>query len=86
MGGCNNKSTVGQFAATYKNLMLRNSMLIITNGNCLPLKSVPVLNVCSQCNDSVTQHSVKIINTSLVESGLRDETTKVPADNTKESY
>lgn len=57
-------------------------MLNITSGNCLPLEFVPIVAVPSQCTpNDVNQYSVKITNTSTLKSRIKDETTKVPAEN-----
>lgn len=75
MEGCNNNRTVGQFSAAFQKLIVHTEMLDIISGNCLPLEFVPILTVSTQCTRSdVTQHSVKIINFSLLK-GVKDKTT-----------
>ena len=90
MGGCNNNPTVRQFAAAYKKLLVHNDMLEIANGNCLPLESVPILTVSSQCNNAVNKintslvkhsnNAVNRINTSLVKHRVQDEKSTIERD------
>lgn len=83
MGGCNTNLMVRQFSAAFMELLVLNDILLdITSCNCRTLEFVPIITASSQCTaNNVTQYSVKIINTPLLKSKVRDETTKVHADN-----
>lgn len=62
-GGWNNNPTVRQFSSAYKKLFVHNDLKDTTQGNCLPLESVPILTVsgkgnATMINDSVTKKNV----------------------------
>lgn len=60
LGGCNNNPTARQFCAAYKKLLVRNEIQDVLRGNCLPLQTVPILNVSSSviCNDTPSATSI----------------------------
>ena len=78
MGGSNNNPTVRQFSAAYKKLLVRNDIMDVVKGNCLPLKSVTILTVSSVHGNNA---SVKDINASLLRNRVLDDT-----DDTDKEY
>lgn len=52
MGGYNNNPNVKQFLASYKRLLHHNEIKPSTQGNCIPLDNIPILNVSSHKTSS----------------------------------
>ena len=83
MGGSNNNPTVRQFSAAYKKLLVWNDIMDVVKGNCLPLKSVPILTVSSAHGNNA---SVKDINASLLRNRVLDDTDKEYSNDGNEDY
>ena len=82
MGGWNNNPTVRQFYAAYMKLLVHNDLQDVVRGNCLPLESVPILNVSSRClrNTEYNYSSIQLINNSVLKRRILDDAGKQEAD------
>lgn len=77
LGGCNNNPTARQFKSAYKKLLVHNDVQDVLGGNTLPLQSVPILTVSSNCSrdDNVDSEppSAHSINLSIARSKILEE-------------
>lgn len=83
MGGANNNPTVRQFSAAYKKLLVHNDIMDVVKGNCLTLKSVPILTVASTYGNNA---SIRGINMSLLRNKVLDDCDTDETNNGDDEY